>query len=74
MENKIWQFIRCNHAEKICEKYKQQEYKKVLLIEIEKMVFVEKKPFFFIAFKINKNRCKQWYIIALPKTGQKVIM
>lgn len=28
MENKIRQFIRCNRAEKICEKYKQQEYKK----------------------------------------------
>lgn len=39
MENKIWQFIRCNRAEKICEKYKQQEYKKVLLIEIEKNGF-----------------------------------
>lgn len=48
--------------------------KKVLLIEIEKNGFFEKKPFFFIAFKINKNRCKQCYIITLPKTGQKVIM
>jgi hypothetical protein len=54
LENKIWQFIRCNHAEKICEKYKQQEYKKVLLIEIEKMVFIEKKPFFLLPLKLIK--------------------
>lgn len=31
MENKIRQFIRCNRAEKICEKYKQQEYKKSIV-------------------------------------------
>ncbi|WP_302630017.1 hypothetical protein [uncultured Eubacterium sp.] len=54
MENKIWQFIRCNRAEKICEKYKQQEYKKLLLIEIEKMVFIEKKPFFLLPLKLIK--------------------